>query len=102
MIKRRAIKTSLVGPPKSEDKKLSEHIYEDNRKMYFVAVFFSIISYMLSLGVAIILKQYIDKGIIGGFQELYRLIFISLVFIGINILVNLIEVITVNKFTKKH
>lgn len=101
MIKGKVIKTSLVGPPKSEDKKLLEHIYEDNKKMYFLAMFFSVISYSLSLGVAILIQRYIDKGISGGFQELYRLIFISIVYIGINISVNLIEVITVNKFTKK-
>ncbi|MGO1370185.1 MAG: ABC transporter ATP-binding protein [Senegalia sp. (in: firmicutes)] len=101
MIKGKAIKTSFVGPSKNKDKKFSEYIYENNRKMYFFAVFFSVISYTLSIGVALILKQYIDKGIGGGFQELYRLIFISVAFIGINILVNLIETIVVNKFAKK-
>ncbi|MBS4535094.1 ABC transporter ATP-binding protein [Clostridium sp. D2Q-14] len=101
MIKGKAIKTSFVGPLKSNDKKISEYIYENNRRKYFLAVLFSVISYTLSVGVALILQQYIDKGIGGGFQELYRLIFISVVFIGINILVNLIETIVVNRFAKK-
>lgn len=97
----RKTKTTLISPPKSGVKKLPKYIYKNNKRMYILAVIFSMVSCFLSIGLAIILQQYIDKGIGGGFQDLYRLIIISLIFIGINILVNFMEIITMNKFTKK-
>ncbi|WP_339251666.1 ABC transporter ATP-binding protein [Sporosarcina sp. FSL W8-0480] len=93
--------TSTVGVPFSNGRKLKGYIYENNRVMYSFAVFFSIISYLLSVGVALILQQFIDKGIEEGLQALYGLIIISAIYILVNISVNMLEIITVNGFTKK-
>ncbi|KMJ57658.1 hypothetical protein AB685_16860 [Bacillus sp. LL01] len=101
MVKGGLIKRGLKRSPEYNEKKLKDFIFEKNKVMYFLAVSFSIISYLLSVGVALILQQFIDSGIEGGLHELYSLIIISIIYILVNILVNMVEIITVNTFTKK-
>ncbi len=79
---------------------IKSYIYKDNKFMFFIALFLSILTAIFSVGVALILKQFIDS-IDKGMPRLFFLMYIALAFICLNIFVGIMGIRAQNAYSKK-
>lgn len=71
-----------------------------NQSLYYLSIVFSVLSCILSVFIALMLKEFIDIGS-KSYDELFKLLIYACVFLSVNICVNYIEAYIVNRYVKK-
>lgn len=77
-----------------------KNLVKKNKALYYLSIIVSVLSCVLSVFIALLLREFIDIGS-RSYENLFKLLIFAGVFLGVNICVNCVEAYIVNCYVKK-